>query len=39
MIKWECQKCHSTWWCAGLHCPCCPDCESHEINPTWETDE
>lgn len=39
MVRWECTKCKTTWWCAGLICPKCPECEAEEINPTGETDE
>lgn len=39
MMKWECTECKATWWCAGLTCPQCPECESERINPTFETDD
>ena len=39
MIKWECQKCKATWWCAGYLCPECPDCGSEMINPTGEEED
>ena len=39
MIKWKCSKCNSEFWCAGLRCPGCPDCDSEEVYCTFETDE